>query len=88
MAQSLFEQEKLEEAIAEFRAVIRLDPEDASGHFGLGGALRKQGQRDEAIEEFRKARDNARPGSDFAELIEQALIELDDPSDRREHRHF
>ena len=55
--------------------MIKIDPNDASGHFYLGSVLRKQGRRDEAIVELRKARDNAPPGSSFAEYIERALAE-------------
>ena len=36
----------------------------------LGVALNDQGKLDEAIAEFRKARDNAQRGSEFAQLIE------------------
>jgi hypothetical protein len=35
------------------------------------------GKRDEAIAELRRARDNARRGSELAQLIEHALNELD-----------
>jgi hypothetical protein len=45
-----------------------------------GGPLpvpEKQGKRDEAIAEFRKARDTVKRGSKLAQLIEKALNELD-----------
>ncbi|HKI17081.1 MAG TPA: tetratricopeptide repeat protein [Isosphaeraceae bacterium] len=71
----LLQQEKPDDAVAEFRAVIRLKPNDAVAHYGLGIALRKQSKLAEAVAEFRKARDNAERGSDLARLIEGALTE-------------
>jgi tetratricopeptide (TPR) repeat protein len=66
---------KLEEAIAEFRAAIRINPHDAGAHCNLGLALRAQGELAEAIAAFRAARDRAQPGSELARLIERALAE-------------
>ena len=51
----LREQGKLDEAIAEYRTAIRLQPDDADAHTNLGIALRKQGKLDEAIAEYRAA---------------------------------
>ena len=45
----------MDEAIAEFRAAIRVNPDFAIGHYNLGVALKKQGKLDEAIAEFRAA---------------------------------
>ena len=57
-------------------AVVRLDPDEALGHFSLASALAEQGQREKAIAVFRKAGDNAPPGSKLAQFIERALTEL------------
>ncbi len=68
-------QGKLDEAIAELRHAIRLEPFVAEAHYNLGVALRRQGKPAEAIAEFRKAYDSAKPGSEFAQLIERAVSE-------------
>ena len=41
------------EAAAEYRAAVKLDPEDAKAHFGLGNVLREQGKLDEAAASYR-----------------------------------
>lgn len=48
---------KYDEAIAEFRAAIKIDPDDARAHLGLGNLLVKSeyGANDEAISEIRAA---------------------------------
>lgn len=48
---------RLSEAIAEFEAVVQLDPRSVEGHFRLGNAYFQQGQLDEAAAEFQKALD-------------------------------
>lgn len=68
-------QGRLEEAVAEFREAIRLKPNDALAHYGLGTALKEWGKPAEAVAEFRKARANAERGSELARLIEGALAE-------------
>ena len=67
----------MEEAIAKFREVIRLRPDRADAHCNLGIALRTQGKLEEAIAEFRAARDLAPPDSELAGLVERALAESD-----------
>ena len=49
------DQGKLEEAIAEYRAAIRLKPDFAEAHCNLGNALTDQGKLDEAVAEYRAA---------------------------------
>jgi tetratricopeptide (TPR) repeat protein len=68
-------QGKLDEAIAEYRAFVRIIPSSADGHYNLGVALRSRGYHDAAMIEFRKARDNAERGSEVAQLIERGLNE-------------
>ena len=48
-------QGKLDEAIAEYRAAIELNPKYAYAHTNLGNALYRQGKLDEAIACFRQA---------------------------------
>ena len=48
-------QGKLDEAIAEYRTAIRLQPDYATLHDNLGAALERQGKLDEAIAEYRTA---------------------------------
>jgi Flp pilus assembly protein TadD len=66
---------KLDEAVTAFRTAIRLEPNSALAHYGLGIALKEQGKPDEAIAAFREARTHARPGSEVAQLVEGALTE-------------
>ena len=46
---------KPDEAIAEYRTAIGLDPKDAAAHTNLGRILSDQGKLDEAVVEFSKA---------------------------------
>ena len=46
---------QLDEAIAEYRKAVELDPDIADSHNNLGLALYGKGQLDEAIAEYRKA---------------------------------
>ncbi|HZW33338.1 MAG TPA: tetratricopeptide repeat protein, partial [Isosphaeraceae bacterium] len=48
-------QGRLEEAITEYRAVLRLKPDFADAHDNLGAALSAQGNLEEAIAEYREA---------------------------------
>ena len=68
-------QGKLEEAIAEFRAAIRLKPDYAEAHSNLGIALRAQGKLEEAIAEYRAA---IRLKPDNAEAHDNLGIALED----------
>ena len=59
---ALQEQGKLEEAIAAYRAAIRLQPDYADAHDNLGIALEDRGKLEEAVAAFREAiRLRARP---------------------------
>lgn len=51
----LLQQNKVEEAIAEFREALKQSPGSADAHRGLGDALARKGSRDEALTEFREA---------------------------------
>jgi Flp pilus assembly protein TadD len=42
----------LDEAVAEYRRALRLDPEYLSAHYNLGVAYERQGKTDEAIHEY------------------------------------
>src|SRR5262249_4505609 len=58
LANALSAQKKLDEAIAEYRKVIELDPKSqfaAGAYFSLGKALEEQGKLDETLACFRKA---------------------------------
>ena len=46
---------RLDEAIAEYRASLRLNDESAPTHYNLGYALSAKGRRDEAVAEFEAA---------------------------------
>jgi len=51
----LYEENKLLEAIAEWREASRLDPEDGYALNNIGSALWDLGQREEALPEWREA---------------------------------
>jgi len=51
----LFTQDRLDEAIEQYRAGLEVDPANARMHFDLGRALHTQGRTAEAIEEYRRA---------------------------------
>ena len=55
LGEALSQQGKLDEAIAEYRTAIRLQPDLAVAHYNLGNALKDQGKLDEAIAEYRTA---------------------------------
>ncbi|HDN79272.1 MAG TPA: tetratricopeptide repeat protein [Chloroflexi bacterium] len=48
-------QGKLDEAVAEFKEAIRLEPDNAKAHYNLGLVYDKQGQFDQAIAEYKEA---------------------------------
>ena len=50
-----FGEGKVDDAIAEYRAALRLDPDSPEAHLNLGIALVVKGKLDEAIAEFREA---------------------------------
>jgi len=55
LANILFHQAKLEEAIVEYRKAIEIDPNNVIPYFKLGFALQKQGKWDSAAAAYRKA---------------------------------
>ena len=48
-------QGKLDEAVAAYKAAIRIDPNYALTHYNLGVAYSEQGKLEEAIAEYQKA---------------------------------
>src|SRR5262249_53091448 len=52
---ALLRQKKWDDAIAQYRTAIELDPKNALAHSNLGEALAGQGKLDEAVAEHRKA---------------------------------
>jgi protein O-mannosyl-transferase len=55
LGMALAEQNRLDEAIVEFREVLQINPQDADGHHNLGNALARQGRLGEAVEQFHEA---------------------------------
>ena len=52
LGMALAEQNRLDEAIVEFREVLRIAPLDADGGHNLGNALARQGRLEEAVAQF------------------------------------
>ncbi|MEL7036725.1 MAG: tetratricopeptide repeat protein [Cyanobacteria bacterium J06592_8] len=55
LGNALYDQGKLEEAIASYKKAIEINPECADAYNSLGLALRQQGQLEEAIASYKKA---------------------------------
>jgi Flp pilus assembly protein TadD len=55
LGMALAEQNRLDEAIVEFREVLQINPTDADGHHNLGNALARKGRLGEAVEQFHEA---------------------------------
>ena len=62
--------------IVEYREAVHLDPNDAEKHFNLGLVLRAHGQKHEALEEFRLARELAPGTLHFESAYENLRKEL------------
>jgi Flp pilus assembly protein TadD len=69
----LLEMDRLDEAIAEFRAALKIDPKSARTLNNLGIALGSQGRMDEAIEQFRQALALQPDSEDARRNLEMAL---------------
>jgi hypothetical protein len=75
LGRARFDQHRLDEAIAEDREAIRLNPDYALVHSNLGAALTRKGRLDEAIAEYRIAShlnpDDATAHSNLATTLHQ-----------------
>ncbi|MDX6503336.1 MAG: hypothetical protein QOE29_461 [Gaiellaceae bacterium] len=65
------------EAEAEFRAILELDPADHYAHYALGRSLEKQGRQQEANGEYKLA-SALRPQS---EQYRERILDLEPPED-------
>ena len=81
LGMALHETGRVDEAMAEFREAIRIDPDFAIGHYNLGVALKEQGKLDEAIVEYRAA---IRIDPDDAYAHENLDIALEEQARRNE----
>jgi tetratricopeptide (TPR) repeat protein len=52
---ALIQRGRGDEAIAQYREALRINPADVDGHTGLGNALFRQGRTDDAIAQYREA---------------------------------
>jgi tetratricopeptide (TPR) repeat protein len=73
---ALADRGRIDEAIAEFRAALRLDPGSAQTHWHLGAALAYRGARDEAVEQLRESV-RLDPGNANARHDLEVLLTLD-----------
>jgi tetratricopeptide (TPR) repeat protein len=71
-------QGKYEEAVAKFREVIRIKPDDAAAHGGLGFALGRQKKYPEGLSELLRAAELAEPGSPLATTVEGLIREFEE----------
>jgi Flp pilus assembly protein TadD len=55
LANALAARGQLNEAIGEFREVLRLEPDHEKAHIGLARALAMAGRAEEAIEQYQRA---------------------------------
>jgi tetratricopeptide (TPR) repeat protein len=69
-------QGQLDEAVAEYRRVIQLDPNGTPGHFQLGILLLARGRAEEATEEFRLATQLDPKGEPAHEALVDGLLRL------------
>jgi tetratricopeptide (TPR) repeat protein len=74
----------LDEAIAEFRKAIRLEPELGPAHFNLGLAFFSTSKRREAVEELRKALKLEPNSLAITMTLGRALLNLDSPQEVEE----
>jgi tetratricopeptide (TPR) repeat protein len=63
---ALVEKGRIDEAILQYQAALRLQPEEPSAHFSLGNALSQAGQFDDAIRQYQAA---LRRQPDYAEAM-------------------
>ncbi len=78
LATSYLYQGKLEKAIKSYQKVVSAHPEFAKAHFNLGIAYRAAGQKNEAIESLKRARDlSTDPGikQRISSLVDQILAD-------------
>ena len=66
-AAELFNEGKMDGAIAELRASLRLNPNDPEAHYNLGLALREKGEADAAGRSRSERRDRGIPRGDRVE---------------------
>jgi tetratricopeptide (TPR) repeat protein len=55
LGMALYQRGSTEEAMAQFREALRLDPDNAQAHTNLGNTLLREGYTEEAIAEYREA---------------------------------
>ena len=75
LGKALLEQNRVEDAIAEFRAILVSDPQNARAYYNLARALEQQGDTSAAREMYQRALELARAAGrrEFAETIERRL---------------
>jgi superkiller protein 3 len=74
LANVLLLQGHTEEAVAEYRKLLQLDPDSPEGHIDLSAALLRQGRMDEAIAQAQKAVELARHTDDAGEGHNDAMM--------------
>lgn len=79
LAESLIAQRKIDEAIAEYREVLKAKPDLAGIRSAIGGLLMAEGRAREALSEFRQELRNRPDAAGLHYRIGSALVVLGDP---------
>jgi len=79
LASAFQDQDKLDDAIVEYREAIRIDPNLAEPHYLLGEALRQQGNRTGSAREFREFLRLATDSPEWKARARSILPELEKP---------
>lgn len=85
LATTLMQQDRAEEAVAEFVAALLIDPLDAAAHAGIGRIRLQTGRDADAVDALRRATDLAPTDSEARYALASALERLGRSKEAAEH---